>query len=122
MDWIHYFMLINASALNGPPTEYRMTMEFLNMQGDVRHMRKFSNWLPALRRLIEFFLFMGAFLIMTPYFSVDEILDPAHQHEPLWKKYYLMTGTVHRFEFMMFVGFASQEAVLIASGMSYRAK
>ena len=69
IDWIHYFMLLNAAALNGPPTEYRRTMEFLNMQGDVKQMRKFSNFLPALRRLIEFFMFMAGFLFISAHFS-----------------------------------------------------
>ena len=122
LDWCHYFMLINASALNGPPTEYRMTMEFLNMQGDVRQMRKFSNWFAAFRRLIEFFLFMGGFLVFAANFTTEMILTPSHKHDPIWVKNYYVFGFMHVKMFMMFVGFASQEATLIASGQSYRAK
>ena len=85
-------------------------------------MRKFSNFLSALRRLVEFFMFIVGFLFICAQFKEEDILVDTYKSEPFWKKNILLIGALHRKMFMMFVGFASQEACLIASGISYRPK
>ena len=111
-----------SSTLGGPPTEYRPFIEFINLKGDYAKMRRGSNFASAFKRFLSVLACMAFFSAMLSFFDKDYLIDPAFKLEPLWYRTVHLISAMHMKMYMMFVGFCSQEANLIASGMSYRAK
>ena len=121
-DWCHYHMLMLSSTLGGPPTEYRPYIDFINLRGDVAKMRSYSNFGHAFKRFLSVLACMAFFAGMIAFFDKNYLIDPAFKLEPIWYRTVHLIVSMHMKMYMMFVGFTSQEANLIASGMSYRAK
>ena len=111
-----------CAPLGGPPTEYRPFKEFINYEGDIIHMKLFSNWLPALRRYCEVLGCMVTFVAISLCIDKDLLIDPSFKSESFWYKNFVLVASMHLKMYVMFVGFAAQEANLIATGMSYQKK
>ena len=121
LNWFHYHMLMLSSTLGGPPTEYRPFIEFIEMRGDIAKMPVGSNFYHAFMRFLSVLACMAFFAGMVAWVDKDYLIDSAFSAEPFWYRTVHLVAAMHMKMYMMFVGLTSQEANLIASGMSYRA-
>ena len=115
-------MLMLSSTLGGPPTEYRPFIEFIEMRGDVAKMPIGSNFSHAFKRFLSVLACMAFFAAMVAWVDKEQLInDTFIKSEPFWYRTVHLVASMHMKMYMMFVGLTSQEANLIASGMSYRA-
>lgn len=83
-DWCHYHMVMLTSTLGGPPTEYRPYIEFINLESDVREMKPFSNFWPAIKRFMSVLACMAAFSAMITFVDKNVLIDPQFKQEAFW--------------------------------------
>ena len=122
IDWVHYMSFMVSISI-GPMTEYSAFHDFINLKEncETTKMRPFSNWYTACKRFIEVWLCAALFMILVEkydwwYLASKEFLD-----DPLWYKLYYLLMSMQVMMWQLFTGFATQEANMIACGMSYKA-
>ena len=122
IDWVHYMSFMVSISI-GPMCEYSTFHDFINMKetSDATKMRPFSNWFTAWKRFIEVWLCAALFMILAEKFDWWYLASSEFVNDPLWYKLYYLLMSMQVMMWQLFTGFATQEANMIACGMSYKA-
>ena len=103
--------------------EYSTFHDFINLKDscDATKMRPFSNWFTAWRRFIEVWLCAALYMILVEKFDWWYLAGSEFLNDSLWYKLYYLLMSMQVMIWQLFTGFATQEANMIACGLSYKA-
>ena len=122
IDWVHYMSFMVSISI-GPMCEYSTFHDFINLKDscDATKMRPFSNWFTAWRRFIEVWLCAALYMILVEKFDWWYLAGSEFLNDSLWYKLYYLLMSMQVMIWQLFTGFATQEANMIACGLSYKA-
>ena len=121
-DWIHFNCFTPFNYFGGS-VEYSHWIDWVDCTNDVRKMRPYSNFIPAIRRLFDAWLCFGLFYLLNQFATPRSMLEAAQTNDAqsflqiIWlvllasNKIYILFGL-----------FISQEASMIACGFGYQAR